>query len=378
MANFLKTLGDVAGAASPWVSIASGIGSLFGRNKNIDKQIAAQERENEKNRQYNLQLAKQQNQWNIEQWNRENAYNDPSAQMSRLRNAGLNPDLMYENGASGLMSASSPEMTAGAPSSPVDMSALGNKATIGEMYQSIQQAMLNDEVINKTKQEGRKTGFEADSASVEALYKAAREQQELSIGDTTIRLNKNLASESKVRMDKLRVDIDNVAEQTNLLVQERHKILASIENIDADTANKRLETFLRSQEFELLVKETTAKINNLNASTRLTYTQAKDVIATQIARISNLNASAYLSKQSGILNHEMQTTEILKQAGLSISNETASFNLEQAKTFDSAERISSMAFLWSSAINQAAGSFTGFLQGAKLFKGAPSIKGFGK
>lgn len=378
MGNVMKTLGAAASAVSPWVSIASGIGSLFGRNNNIDKQIAAQERENEKNRQYNLMLAKQQNQWNLEQWNRENAYNDPSAQMARLKNAGLNPDLMYENGASGLMSASSPEMTSGAPSSPVDMSPLGSKMTIGDMYQSIQQAMLNDEVINKTKEEGRKTGFEADSASVEALYKAAREQQELAIGDTTIRLNKNLASESKSRMDKLRVEVDNIAEQTNLIVQERHKILASIENLDADTANKKLEGYLRTQEFELLVKETTAKIKNLDANSHLTYVQARDVIATQLARISNLNASAYLSKQTGILNHEKQTTEILQQAGLSISNETATFNLEQAKTFDSAERISSMAFLWSSAINQAAGSFTGFLQGAKVFKGIKNHKAFPK
>lgn len=361
MANFSKTLGAAASAASPWVSIISGVGSLFGRNRNIDKQIAAQERENERNRQYNLQLARQQNQWNIEQWNRENKYNDPSAQMDRLKKAGLNPDLMYENGASGLMAASSPDMTAGAPSSPVDMSAIGNKATIGEMYQSIQQAMLNDEVINKTKQEGRKTGFEADSASVEALYKAAREQQELKIGDTIISLNKNLANESYVRADKIAVEINKVAEETNLLVQQRHQILATIENMNADTANKRLENFLKSKEFELLAKRTVAEIKSINASAHLTYVQARDVLATQLARISNLNASSFLSKTSGILNQEKQVTEILQQAGLTISNETASFSLQQAKTYDSAQRTANIAFTWASALNQTAKSFTSFL-----------------
>lgn len=32
-------------------------------------------------------------------WNMQNAYNDPSAQMARLKNAGLNPNLVYGNGA---------------------------------------------------------------------------------------------------------------------------------------------------------------------------------------------------------------------------------------------------------------------------------------
>lgn len=378
MGKFLNTLGEASKAASPWISIASGIGSLFGHNSNIDKSIAAQERENEKNRQYNLKLAQMQNRWNLDQWNRENAYNDPKAVMARLAAAGLNPDLMYNNGAGSLTAASSPGMTSGAPSSPVDMSPLANKQTVGEMYQSIQQSMLNDEIINKTKQEGRKTGFEADSASVEAFYKAAKEQQDLKIGDTTIVLNGELANVNRKQADSLVANMNKIAEETNLLMTRRHEILASIENLDADTANKKLEGFLRTQEFELLVKETTAKINNLNANTHLTYTQAQDIVATQLARISNLNASAYLSRQTGILNHEKATTEILAQAGLSISNETASFNLEQAKTFDSAERIASIAFLWSSAISQAAGSFTGFLKGAQLYKGAPKIKGFGK
>lgn len=37
----------------------------------------------------NKELAEQQNQWNIDQWNREINYNDPSAQVDRLRKAGL-------------------------------------------------------------------------------------------------------------------------------------------------------------------------------------------------------------------------------------------------------------------------------------------------
>ncbi len=135
-----------------WKAIASGIGSLvgaFSSNKNIDKQIKAQQQENALTRQYNLMLAKQQNAWNLEQWNRENAYNDPSAQMQRLRAAGLNPDLMYQNGAQGLQAASSPVMTAGEPAQPVDMSAYRNRKTIGDVIQQAQSTMLAQQQVKK-------------------------------------------------------------------------------------------------------------------------------------------------------------------------------------------------------------------------------------
>lgn len=155
-----------------WKAIASGIGSLvgaFSSNKNIDRQIKAQQEENEKTRQYNLMLAKQQNQWNLEQWNRENAYNDPSAQMQRLRNAGLNPDLMYQNGAAGLQAASSPDMTAGEPAQPVDMSAYRNRKTIGDVIQQAQSTILAEKQAKKldADAEGQKLkNVEQDSQNV--------------------------------------------------------------------------------------------------------------------------------------------------------------------------------------------------------------------
>lgn len=55
----------------------------------------------------NLELAQYQNNWNLQQWNRENAYNSPIQQMARLRQAGLNPNLVYGNGTT-TQSASSP------------------------------------------------------------------------------------------------------------------------------------------------------------------------------------------------------------------------------------------------------------------------------
>lgn len=49
----------------------------------------------------NVALVDRQNQWNLEQWNRENEYNSPIRQMERIKAAGLNPNLVYGEGVTG-------------------------------------------------------------------------------------------------------------------------------------------------------------------------------------------------------------------------------------------------------------------------------------
>lgn len=48
-----------------------------------------------------------QNRYNLSQWNRENEYNKPINQMSRLREAGVNPNLAFASGSGGNISAHS-------------------------------------------------------------------------------------------------------------------------------------------------------------------------------------------------------------------------------------------------------------------------------
>lgn len=51
-----------------------------------------------KTNQANRQLAEYSYQKDLEMWNRQNAYNDPTAQMARYQGAGLNPNLIYGTG----------------------------------------------------------------------------------------------------------------------------------------------------------------------------------------------------------------------------------------------------------------------------------------
>lgn len=162
--SFFQSYGNslISGGAG----IISGLFGALGQNIAINKQIKAQQEENEKNRTYNFNLAQLQNKWNLEQWNRENEYNSPAQQMARLKAAGLNPDMMYQNGTSGLTAASSPSMTSGAPSSPVDMSALGQKRTIGDaIHQGLQDALVGAQ-IDVMKSEARKNNADAGGQEI--------------------------------------------------------------------------------------------------------------------------------------------------------------------------------------------------------------------
>ena len=93
-------------------AIIGGLGSIVGSaiGANAQRQANIQ----------NMQLAKYQNNWqtaendkawnrSIEMWNMQNQYNSPTAQMSRLRQAGLNPNLVYGSGVTGNNAGSAPQ-----------------------------------------------------------------------------------------------------------------------------------------------------------------------------------------------------------------------------------------------------------------------------
>lgn len=89
------------------------LSSLAGSQSNSAQDYAAQYAQNYQNYQYSRELAKYQNELNMQSWNMQQDYNTPKNQMARFKAAGLNPNLIYGQGNSG--NASSPvELSAGA------------------------------------------------------------------------------------------------------------------------------------------------------------------------------------------------------------------------------------------------------------------------
>ena len=95
--------GAAAGSVVPGIGTAIGalggaaisaIGNFFGNKSNHKASREAFERESKFAREERLA----QQQWIEQMYEKNNSYNSPAAQMQRLKDAGLNPDLMYSRG----------------------------------------------------------------------------------------------------------------------------------------------------------------------------------------------------------------------------------------------------------------------------------------
>lgn len=361
------------------LGFVSGLAGNISANKNIDKQIAAQREENEKNREYNLNLAKMQNQWNLDQWNRENAYNTPAAQRARLAAAGMNPDLAYGEGVSANISASSPEMTAGAPSVPTDVSNLANKQTIGDVVRSTMQLRLaesqakaNDAGAKKTDQETKNLAVENNILSADALTRAMQNEMNIEFTKSQVYYNHALAKESHANTEKLAAETNKINQETENLYTQRDALLQQIKNMEIEAVQKKFDMWLKSKEFDLQVKQVMQSIKESDSRINLNNQQAQDIVATQMARVLNLNASAYLQGRQA-------ENEIVKGMILDVGYDEAKFNFDQAKEFDSASRTADIAAKWMSGIGTAVGSFAGALVGVKGITSIPKVvKGFRK
>lgn len=99
---------DPISATIAGASIASSIGNTF-----------AQGRMNKKTREWNEKMYNLQRADALADWQRQNAYNSPAAQMERFKQAGLNPNLIYGKGDSG--SASPVQQSKVLPYNPKDL-----------------------------------------------------------------------------------------------------------------------------------------------------------------------------------------------------------------------------------------------------------------
>lgn len=295
--------------AFPWGSLVTGgiglVSGLFGNKQsssNIDKQIAAQKEENQKQREWNLRLAEQANKWSIERWNAENEYNDPSNVMKRLRNAGLNPDLMYGGGVGNLQSASSPAVTPADGGQPVDMSSIAHKPTVNSaIQQSLQNALTASQVkainaqANKTNAET--VGTESDNIvkAAEAAVASARTSGELKLLGINIQLSEQqrdfLSKANPKQLQQLEIDIRRSLvsiEQINTHVQEAQ----------ARIGNMTFDQVLRSLYYELDKTRVGADVKAKLASAGYTSAQTRAIIQKLPHELAMLVTSANIAQST--------------------------------------------------------------------------------
>lgn len=356
--DFLKDSGGSLLSAGI-TSLVSGLGNRA--------QIKAQAKENQKNREYNLMLARLQNQWNLEQWQRENDYNSPTAQMARYRAAGLNPDLIYGQQNT---SAASPELTSGAPAAVQDMSPMG------EMYRSFGNFMQN--YMN----------LEQQKAAIKNLNSNTEKTDEERAGIELDNILKKETLPNNIRLSGITVEGAQVLNDLNK--EKRNEIVAKIPNIVQNTRESQARVeylnslvskieFDKQQDAKRLINETlrnSAEIKKLQSETALNENTLMEAISTFSFRLVGLTTTnEKLSNESKLLVEQFEL--IHTQA------EQAKFDLQYDKDykliFDAVDAVSKVLGTSSSSFNSIVDilmKLSGKGKAPSPYKPTPYVKGY--
>lgn len=120
-------------------------------------QAFAQGRMNKATRKWNEKMYATQKQDSLDFWNMQNSYNSPQEQMARLQKAGLNPQLVYGQGA--VANASS------APDTPHAMPFRAEAPNLGSSIQNVPESYFNiqtqQQLLSNQKQQGNILALEA-------------------------------------------------------------------------------------------------------------------------------------------------------------------------------------------------------------------------
>lgn len=314
--------GWINGAIANTWNIASGIGSFVQKKKNLNKYLNFQREENQKTRDYNLNLAKQQNQWNIDQWNRENEYNTPLNQMNRYKSAGLNPDLMYgqQN-----LSAASPEMTSGEGATPMDYSPVANGPTIGEAASIAANARLTNAQAKLAESQADKVDAETVGQTInnDWLPKLLKGQTDINEADVKQKL-----ADAGLKGKQIEV----AAEQIKVMQQSVKESQKKIEDLQSQMENRTFQQVQSMLEYNLRKDKQRYEISEILSKVGLNHANIKRVLNVLPFEIAESISRTNVNDASAALTFLKQGTERLIQASQRLSNSEKSELIKSLQT----------------------------------------------
>lgn len=275
------------GAAS---GLLSGVFSGIGANKRQKRAINAQKEENALARKWNEAMydkAVANNRQDVADMRK---YNDPKAVMSRLRGAGLNPDLMYGGGAGSLVQAQVGN-SASAPSySASDMGSLVSSVpTAGEIAgQSISSALDNSikaAQVDAIKANTEKTRTDTEGSSLDNIVKDAQSGVATQLAGISVRLNSAVADLKENEITHLRSSIDKINQEVENLKSEKLLTEAKTSGQSIDNVRNRLQYLFDSSTFNDRAELFRQQVNSMKAGTNLSLTQAKEIMSTLASKV---------------------------------------------------------------------------------------------
>lgn len=232
---------------------------------------------NRKNRKFQAKENQKARDYNTEMWEKNNAYNDPSQQMARLKNAGINPHLAYSDGA--VINTSSSPASSNASSMPegrapqLDVNALLNARLIGEQINNIkadtakkqaEAQNIGTDTEGKTLQNGITTKV---LENWQNTYEAEMsfKKSAASVNYSNIQVNDKKIEVSDMDIKRTSQEITNLVTTNSKLETEINALVVKM-NLDAQQTKNLIATMG-------LIK---AQIDNYNAQSSLTRETAKN------------------------------------------------------------------------------------------------------
>jgi len=149
--------------------ISPGLGAVIGGGTSLLGDVFnlfGQSKANREQEQYNIGLMNQQRQWAVQDLANQNAYNSPVQQMQRLKEAGLNPNLVYGEGIQATGQADQPRSVATPSFNPGNT--LSSFSNLGGQTMSALQTGFD---LSKTEQETKNLGKSRDNIIADTANK---------------------------------------------------------------------------------------------------------------------------------------------------------------------------------------------------------------
>lgn len=255
--------------ALPLIPIIGAAGSILNTGLNAAFTSAT----NRKQQQWNEKMYQLQRADALADWNRQNEYNSPTAQMARLRDAGLNPNLVYGNGATTTASpVRSVNMESWRPQTPqIDLGPLSqslmsiydirlkeaqtdnlkaqNTVTLQDaLLKAAQTASVNASTAKtNVDTEAGKFGLSQAQRLADTSAQMAEQQLRKATVETDIALqaNERAAAQSAVSIDKSVEEILSLRAQRANTVADRDRIRATVDTLRKDSTLKQLDIELK-------------------------------------------------------------------------------------------------------------------------------------
>ena len=245
-----------------------------------------------------------QNQWNIDQWNRENAYNSPAAQMARYKAAGLNSDLIYgqQN-----LSAASPEMTAGEGSQPTDVSNLANKRTIGDIAAQASQTRLTNAQAKLAESQAKKTDSDTEGQNITNAWLPDLLKGDVDVKSADVRQKLSAAGLN----DK---QIEVATEQIKVMQQSVKESQKKIEDLQSQMENRTFQQVQAMLEYNLRKDKQRYEISEILSKVSVNRSTAKRIMAMLPYDIAESISRTNVNDASAALTFLKQGTERIIQA----------------------------------------------------------------